>query len=105
MFRKISTHLQLLSSASSNSLKNIVNYNSFSTNKAVKNMSNRSYDLVIYGATGFTGQYVVEEVARVKELEEKFGMREKPVKWAIAGRNKEKLLKTLSTAEKEAGKI
>ena len=29
----------------------------------------KPFDLVVYGASGFTGQYVVEEVARVQEQE------------------------------------
>jgi short subunit dehydrogenase-like uncharacterized protein len=43
-------------------------------------MSNREFDLVLFGATGFTGRLVGEYLAR-----------QKPKKWAIAGRNREKL--------------
>ena len=32
-------------------------------------MAPKPFDLVVYGASGFTGQYVVEEVARVQEQE------------------------------------
>ena len=40
----------------------------------------REFDLVMFGATGFTGKLVAEYIAS-----------QKPKRWAIAGRNKEKL--------------
>src|SRR5687767_7934311 len=40
----------------------------------------RDFDLVMFGATGFTGKLVAEYIAN-----------QKPKRWAIAGRNKEKL--------------
>jgi short subunit dehydrogenase-like uncharacterized protein len=43
-------------------------------------MSKREFDLVMFGATGFTGRLVAEYIAK-----------HKPAKWAIAGRNREKL--------------
>jgi short subunit dehydrogenase-like uncharacterized protein len=42
--------------------------------------SDREFDLVMFGATGFTGRLVAEYIAR-----------QKPARWAIAGRNAEKL--------------
>lgn len=59
--------------------------------------SMRDYSLIIFGATGFTGQYVVEEVARIAE--------EENITWAIAGRNPEKLRKVLENAEQTTGII
>jgi short subunit dehydrogenase-like uncharacterized protein len=56
----------------------------------------REYDLIIFGATGFTGQYVVEEVARVAD--------EEKITWAVAGRHVEKLKIILEKAEKVSGK-
>ncbi len=44
---------------------------------------NREYDLIIYGASGFTGRLAVEY------LDEKYSN----LNWAIAGRNEEKLVK------------
>ena len=44
----------------------------------------RQYDIVLWGATGFTGQLIAEYLAR------KYGVG-KEVRWAIAGRNREKL--------------
>jgi len=46
-------------------------------------MSNRKYDIILFGATGFTGQITAEYLSQhaVKEN----------ISWAIAGRNKEKL--------------
>ena len=43
----------------------------------------KDYDLIIYGATGFTGSLVVEY------LDENYP----DISWAIAGRNEEKLKK------------
>lgn len=53
----------------------------------------RPYHLVIFGASGFTGQFVVEEVART--------VSEGPqgnLKWALAGRSKQKLEKVVEQA-------
>ncbi|HEY4241311.1 MAG TPA: saccharopine dehydrogenase NADP-binding domain-containing protein [Kofleriaceae bacterium] len=44
-------------------------------------MSDREYDLVLFGATGFTGRLVAEYLAASPEK----------LRWAIAGRNREKL--------------
>uniref|UniRef100_A0A3P9GZF2 Saccharopine dehydrogenase-like oxidoreductase n=1 Tax=Oryzias latipes TaxID=8090 RepID=A0A3P9GZF2_ORYLA len=63
----------------------------------VDTSTSRPYHLVIFGATGFTGQFVVEEVART--------VSEGPggnLKWAVAGRSKPKLEKVL---EKAAGAL
>jgi short subunit dehydrogenase-like uncharacterized protein len=43
-------------------------------------MSEREFDLVLFGATGFTGRLVGEYIAK-----------QQPKRWAIAGRNREKL--------------
>ena len=47
-------------------------------------MSDKSVDVVIYGATGFTGKLVVEY------MQEKYG-NDEGISWAIAGRSEEKL--------------
>ena len=47
-------------------------------------MGKREYDLVIWGATGFTGKLVAEYLAR------QYGTGES-LQWAIAGRNRDKL--------------
>ena len=47
-------------------------------------MSDKSVDVVIYGATGFTGKLVVEY------MQEKYG-KDEDISWAIAGRSEEKL--------------
>jgi short subunit dehydrogenase-like uncharacterized protein len=57
----------------------------------------REYDLIIFGATGFTGQYVVMEVARVAD--------EEKLTWAVAGRHVEKLKQVLEKAENVTGKF
>jgi len=60
-------------------------------------MSNekREFDLIVFGASGFTGQFVVEEVARTAQKD--------PIKWAIAGRSIQKLDQVLTTASTETG--
>lgn len=57
----------------------------------------RKYDIVVFGATGFTGQFVVEEIARTIDGEN-------DLKWAIAGRNMRKMQNVLSTASSKTGK-
>ncbi len=55
--------------------------------------SKRPYHIIVFGATGFTGQFVVEEVARM--------CTEGPggtLQWAVSGRNRDRLEKTLIQA-------
>lgn len=56
-------------------------------------MTNRPYDITVYGASGFTGQYVAAEAFRTRQ-----GKR-----IAIAGRNKSKLEKVLQFIKEEVG--
>lgn len=75
--------------------------------QAVRSMASAGtgrYDLVVFGATGFTGQFVVEEVARVAQMEAKKGEGAGMINWAIAGRSEEKLKAALATATKETGR-
>ena len=46
-------------------------------------MQNRDYDVVLYGASGFTGKQTVEYFAR--------NLKPGQLRWAIAGRNRQKL--------------
>jgi len=55
----------------------------------------RHYDLIIFGATGFTGQYVAEEVSRIAGDEH--------ISWAVAGRNVDKMKTILENVEKATG--
>ncbi|KAI9287790.1 saccharopine dehydrogenase [Umbelopsis sp. AD052] len=50
--------------------------------------SDRKYDLVVYGATGFTGAYTAEYIAKLHD---------KNLKWALAGRSIPKLEKVRNT--------
>lgn len=64
-------------------------------------MDNREFDIVIYGASGFTGQFVVDELAYCTKhgdlnLDDNF-------KWAIAGRNRKKLEQVLENVEDNMG--
>ncbi|KAM6085674.1 saccharopine dehydrogenase-like oxidoreductase isoform 2-T2 [Theristicus caerulescens] len=60
----------------------------------------RPYELVVFGASGFTGQFVVEEVARAAAGGELRGGR----RWAVAGRSREKLQAALERAAERLGK-
>ena len=44
---------------------------------------NKKYDLIIFGATGFTGSLICEYLSNHKDI--------KNINWAISGRNKEAL--------------
>ncbi|CAL8314132.1 unnamed protein product [Lota lota] len=57
--------------------------------------SKRPYHIIVFGASGFTGQFVVEEVARCA-TEASDGS----LKWAVAGRNRARLEKVLEQAAK-----
>lgn len=56
--------------------------------------SSRPYHIIIFGATGFTGQFVVEEVARCA-AESPGGS---SLTWAVAGRSRQRLEDTLKQA-------
>ncbi|GAB1597726.1 saccharopine dehydrogenase-like oxidoreductase [Argonauta hians] len=55
----------------------------------------KEFDIVVFGATGFTGKYVVEELTRVASQHK--------MKWAIAGRNMEKLQSVLADVTNSTG--
>jgi short subunit dehydrogenase-like uncharacterized protein len=46
-------------------------------------MTTRKFDVVLFGATGFTGRLTAEYLARARTP--------RPLRWALAGRNREKL--------------
>mmetsp|Transcript_6881 Transcript_6881/g.11115 ORF Transcript_6881/g.11115 Transcript_6881/m.11115 type:complete len:504 (+) Transcript_6881:73-1584(+) len=50
-----------------------------------KSSSNKDYDIIVWGATGYTGQLVAEYLAR------NYGTANPEFKWAIGGRSTEKL--------------
>ena len=53
------------------------------------------YDLVVYGATGFTGAYIVENIVTSKHFE--------GISFAVAGRNENKLRKVLDDISVKTG--
>ncbi|XP_043860129.1 saccharopine dehydrogenase-like oxidoreductase [Dromiciops gliroides] len=55
----------------------------------------RLFRFVVFGASGFTGQFVVQEVARQQMSPE---LRSSALPWAVAGRSREKLLQVLEKA-------
>ncbi|XP_006871330.1 PREDICTED: saccharopine dehydrogenase-like oxidoreductase [Chrysochloris asiatica] len=60
----------------------------------------RPYHLVVLGASGFTGQFVAEEVAREQVDPE----RKSRLPWAVAGRSREKLQRVLERAALKMGR-
>lgn len=54
-------------------------------------MASERYDLVVFGASGFTGKYVVAEINRIA------ANNTKPLTWAVAGRNKDRVESALSS--------
>lgn len=60
----------------------------------------RTFQLVVFGASGFTGQFVTEEVAREQVSPE----RSSRLPWAVAGRSREKLLRVLERAALKLGR-
>ena len=61
-------------------------------------MTSKKLDFVVYGASGFTGQFVVKEVARKANSD-------KHLTWAVAGRSRAKLVSCLKSAEAELSKL
>ncbi len=54
------------------------------------------FDVVVFGATGYTGKFVVRELAQMVKQQVK-------LTWAVAGRSKEKLGQVLSAIAKDTG--
>ena len=50
------------------------------TDREQRRTGTREFDLVLFGATGFTGRLVAEYLAT-----------QRPKRWAIAGRNRDKI--------------
>lgn len=59
--------------------------------------SKRKYDIIVFGASGFTGQFVVMEMDRFSQIYN--------LTWAIAGRNTDKLQDVLNKLYKTVGKF
>ncbi|XP_067138190.1 saccharopine dehydrogenase-like oxidoreductase [Centruroides vittatus] len=55
-------------------------------------MDSREFDIVVFGATGITGKYVFEELARVAKQEN--------IKYALAARSENKLKATIEESKK-----
>lgn len=57
-------------------------------------MMSERLDLIIFGATGYTGQFTVQKALSVVSSD---------IHWGVAGRNREKLQKTLNEVGEKAG--
>ena len=60
-------------------------------------MDSRPYDLVVFGASGYTGGWIIEECAKLQATESQ------SFTWAVAGRSRNKLAKCLGTAADYTG--
>ena len=61
----------------------------------------REFDVIVFGASGFTGQYVVEEMAISMNDESLY--KRNNLRWAIAGRDRKKLNQVLKNVAKVTG--
>lgn len=59
----------------------------------------REFDVIVFGASGFTGQFVVEEMAISVNTETLY--KNDNLKWAVAGRNRDKIAAVLKAAAKQ----
>ncbi|KAI3418869.1 hypothetical protein GPALN_007969 [Globodera pallida] len=59
-------------------------------------MTSERYDIVLYGASGFTGQYVLEAFVKCGEIDQ--------ISFAVAGRSEKKLQQTLKGVGDTTGK-
>lgn len=59
-------------------------------------MADAMFDFVIFGASGYTGQYVVEILAKTAK--------EQNVTWAVAGRHLDKIKKVMDFVSSDTGK-
>lgn len=62
-------------------------------------MESREFDVIVYGASGFTGRYVVEEVYN-KSISAGYDFT-----WAVSGRSKKKIELVLEEVSKWVGKL
>ncbi|XP_013390407.1 saccharopine dehydrogenase-like oxidoreductase [Lingula anatina] len=64
--------------------------------RGAREYSAREYDFIVFGASGFTGQFVVSQLAKLRD-------EEPALKWAVGGRSMSKLVNTLKEAGSRAG--
>jgi len=69
---------------------------SFATADTMEPAEPKKFNIIVFGASGFTGHFVVEEIARTVDSEVNFT-------WAVAGRDMGKLQAVLATASKVTG--
>lgn len=77
--------------------KETTEYNPVENRSKTEIKSNRKYDIIVFGASGFTGQFVAMEMAN---LSQKYNLT-----WAIAGRNLNKLQKVLDNVYNSFSKL
>jgi hypothetical protein len=65
----------------------------------LSDLTGRKYEYVVFGASGFTGQFVVEELARLVANDNR------KRHWAVAGRSETKLRETLRLASENTGML
>ena len=60
---------------------------------------NQKLDIVIFGATGFTGKFVIRTIAKLSKT------KNRQFTWGVAGRSEEKLKQILSDCANQIGKF
>lgn len=65
--------------------------------EGISEKSKRKYDIIVFGASGFTGQFVVMEMGFFSQIYD--------LTWAIAGRNTNKLQNVLDNMYKTHSKF
>ncbi|WP_437593960.1 saccharopine dehydrogenase family protein [Sorangium sp. So ce1000] len=61
--------------------------------------SDRTYDVIVFGATGFTGRLVAEYLATKRKDASARGAAARPIRWAIAGRSAGRLAEVKAAME------
>ncbi|CAL4059960.1 unnamed protein product [Meganyctiphanes norvegica] len=64
-------------------------------------VTNKPYDVIVYGATEYVGKHVVEELARVAQLE--YEDEANTIRWGIAGSDVDAMKKLLKDLQRDTG--
>lgn len=62
-------------------------------------MASRALDIILFGASGYTGKYCIKEIHRLTKANGRF------LTWGIAGRSETKLRAALSECQKQIGNV
>ncbi|KAF2885496.1 hypothetical protein ILUMI_20646 [Ignelater luminosus] len=63
----------------------------------MSSMTSRNLDIILFGASGYTGKYCIKEIHRLTKVNGRF------LTWGVAGRSETKLRAVLSECQKQIG--